>query len=55
MKLQVLLNGQWHYVFCRNERKPDPVTTKDRRKALHAQALAYFQAKFSEHVFRCHA
>ena len=51
-KLQVLINGQWEYVFCRSETQSSPVTTKDRRKALGADALSYFENKFANHTFK---
>ena len=50
--LQVFLNGQWRYVFCRNERQRDPVTTDDKKKALGADAMEYFQGKYGNHEFR---
>lgn len=50
--LQVLLAGQWRYVFCRNVSRRDPVTTHDRAKALGADALGYFRRHFSGHAFR---
>ena len=50
-KLQVKINGQWEFVFCRNERKIDPVITDDIKKAVSADALEYFKKHFS-HEFR---
>ena len=51
MKLQILLpNGEWQYVFCRNDARV--VVTLERRKALAACALAYFQRHFANHQFR---
>ena len=51
-ELQVLENGEWKYVFCRNE-LTGVVTTQDRRKALRGKgALEYFQTKFANSEFR---
>jgi len=50
--LQVFLNGQWEYVFCRNETRENPVTTKTRAKALPGRAIDYFQTHFGNHDFR---
>ena len=57
-KLQVLIDNQWQYVFCRNQIRWDPITTKEKRKALPIHfdqvetCLSYFQRHFSEHKFR---
>ena len=43
-RLQVLINGQWEYVFCRNEREKLPIITKDRTNAIpgNNNSLQYF-------------
>jgi len=51
-KLQVKINGIWEFVFCRNWKKRDPITTKDKSKALTVNALEYFKEKFGNHEFR---
>lgn len=58
-KLQVLINGQWEYVFCRNDREPlQPITTKDKKKAITERAgdnqriLEYFNRFYSALEFR---
>jgi len=51
-KLQVLINNEWKWVFCRNELKKDPITTENRLKALPGRAILYFQEKFANHQFR---
>ena len=33
-RLQVLINGEWQYVFCKNELRNTPITTKDKSKAI---------------------
>ncbi len=49
--LQVLRDGQWHYVFCHNTGRI--VTTADRRKALSAKLdLQWFANKFGNDTFR---
>jgi hypothetical protein len=53
-KLQVLINNQWEYVFCHNGLQSNPITTKDRLKAVpfNSLSLAYFEMKHSEHEFK---
>lgn len=53
-RLQVYLNNEWKYVFCRNERFTYPVTCKDRRKAIKgdSHSLLYFERYFGNHKFR---
>jgi hypothetical protein len=49
--LQVLQDGRWQYVFCRNGGRI--ITTADRQKALHGEwDLAWFASKFGNHQFR---
>ena len=51
-ELQVLQNGKWAYVFCRNE-LTGIVTTENKEKALCGQdALLFFRSKFANSVFR---
>lgn len=53
-RLQVLENGEWKYVFCRNELKRNPITTDDKSKAIKGDdhSLEYFSNKFGAHEFR---
>ena len=51
-RLQAKINGKWEYVFCRNERCVNPITTKDRLKALPGMAIEYFQSKYGNIEFR---
>ena len=53
-RLQVLENGEWKYVFCRNELKRNPITTEDKNKAIKGDehSLEYFSNKFGTHEFR---
>jgi hypothetical protein len=53
-RLQVLINGQWEYVFCRNELKRLPITTKDKLKAIRGNedSLKYFKNHFGSLEFR---
>lgn len=53
-RLQVLMNGEWEYVFCRNEKKANPITTKDNTKAIKGDehSLNYFQTQYASHIFR---
>ena len=48
--LQVLLNGEWQYVFCVSETK-EIVTTDKPSKALK-NAIGYFSSKFANRQFR---
>lgn len=51
-KLQVLKNGKWEYVFCRNV-LTGIETTQNKDKALVGQgALDYFETKYANDVFR---
>jgi hypothetical protein len=55
-KLQVLINGEWEWVFCNSQGTIK--TTQDRSKALPTKPfwaqddLAYFESKFANHTFR---
>lgn len=57
-KLQVFLDNEWKYVFCRDPLKRLPITTKDPKKALTAKynddnrLLNYFQESFGSLQFR---
>lgn len=53
-RLQVLLDGEWKYVFCRNELERDPITTEDKKSAIKGieHSLKYFQQHFGNHEFR---
>jgi len=53
-KLQVLLNGKWQYVFCRNPQKREPIVTQNKNNAITGDihSLTYFQDCFSELQFR---
>lgn len=54
MKLQVFIDGQWHYVFCRNESMRLPVICQDKTKAIkgNAHSLQYFQSNYANNEFR---
>lgn len=51
-RLQVKINGEWCYVFCRVPGKADPLTTPDKDKALPDNDIDYFRLKFGNHEFR---
>lgn len=53
-RLQVLIDNNWHYVFCRNFLKRLPILTENRLKAIRGNehSLKYFQDHFSELQFR---
>jgi hypothetical protein len=53
-RLQVLINGEWEYVFCHNSmrRQEYPVITKDKRKSLKIDDMEYFQNKYFDCMFR---
>ena len=51
-RLQVKINNNWEYVFCRNETKRDPIITKNPKLALRSRDLEYFKSKFGNHEFR---
>lgn len=53
-RLQVLMDNDWQFVFCRNELKRDPIVTADKTKAIRGDehSLAYFQNHFGNHQFR---
>ena len=53
-RLQVFLNDQWEYVFCRNELKRNPIITSDKQKAIRGDkhSLEYFQSKYGFLEFR---
>ena len=49
--LQVLVDGNWQYLFCHNGGRL--VTTNDRRKALNADYdLNWFENHFGNNQFR---
>lgn len=52
--LQVKLGNEWHHVFARNETEKDPITTKDKSKAVPDHGLEYFKQNFANHEFRVH-
>lgn len=53
-RLQVLLNNEWQYVFCRHETTRDPITTLDKMKAIRGDnhSLNYFQNFYGNYTFR---
>ena len=53
-KLKVLIEKEWEYVFCRNELKVNPITTKDKTKAIRGDknSLQYFERYFGNHIFK---
>jgi len=53
-RLQVLIDNNWEYVFCRNELKRNPITTKEKNNAIRGDdnSKAYFERYFSELTFR---
>lgn len=51
LRLQILINDKWEYVFCHNEVQ-GIITTKDRRKALKPRDLDYFENNFANDWFR---
>lgn len=53
-RLQVYSNGEWQYVFCRNERNQLPITTEYKLQAIEGDefSLAYFQKYFGLCEFR---
>lgn len=53
-RLQVLLNDEWEYVFCKNELLINPIITKNKTKAIkgNENSLNYFQKYFGNHKFR---
>ena len=52
--IQVLIDGEWQFLFCRAlNSAPSLVTTKDRRKALDASLhLKWFQENYGNDQFR---
>ena len=52
-KLQVKINNEWKYVFCRNERT-GLILAENPANAIHGdkESLKYFQTKFNGHEFR---
>jgi len=50
-KLQVLLNGNWEYVFCHNPVE-GIITTKKKHLALKERDLTYFENRFGNNSFR---
>ena len=52
-RLQVLINGNWEFVFCRNSQQAKVITC-NKEKAIHgdADSLAYFQRWFVNMEFR---
>ena len=51
-KLQVLKDGKWEYVFCRNRLENKIITTNDRHKAIKAEGKRYFERHFTNDQFR---
>lgn len=53
-KLQVLIDGEWKYVFSRTPGLKDPVTTDSFNKAIsaHEQSMAYMRHYFENHQFQ---
>ncbi len=53
-KLQVFLDSNWQYVFCRNPQKREPIITQNKNNAItgDVHSLSYFQDCFSELQFR---
>ena len=57
-KLQVFINNQWEYVFCRVEGQKNPSLTKDSKKALREKygdgkrILEYFNRYYGNLEFR---
>lgn len=53
-RLQVLVNEQWEYVFCRNELKRKPIVTQDKMKAIKGdkESLKYFKDNYGDLEFR---
>jgi hypothetical protein len=54
LRIQVFINNQWEYLFCRDERDNKPIITKDRLKAQKGtnDALQYFSNKMASFNFR---
>ncbi len=54
MKMQVLINDQWEYVFCRNVKLDTPVTTDNKNKAItwHSHSIGYFTKLYANLQFR---
>lgn len=53
-RLQVKINNEWKYVFCRNERKDLPIITDDKLNAIKGdkQSKEYFENHFGTLEFR---
>ena len=53
-KLMVLIDDKWEFVFCRNSRILEPITTKDKTKAIKASchSMQYFRMNFGNHHFK---
>ena len=53
-RLQVFLDNNWQYVFCRNELYNHPVITQNKNKAIKGNnhSLDYFSTKFANLEFR---
>lgn len=54
MKMQVLINSSWEYVFCSSAKSDTPIVTKDRKKAIewHSHSIGYFTRKFANLQFK---
>lgn len=50
-KLQVKIDGSWHYIFATNPAR-GIITTDKKEKALGARDLEYFQSKYANDEFR---
>jgi hypothetical protein len=51
--LQVRVDGNWHWVFCRAMPSRKVITTEEKRKALLPRDLDFFRNEFPEQEFRC--
>lgn len=51
-KLQVLMDGKWYWVFCRNGDTGKLVLSSTKENAIPAHAIEYFQAKFPHLEFK---
>lgn len=53
-RLQVFVENEWKYVFCRNELKKLPIITDNRQNAIKGDnhSLQYFQSHYASLEFR---
>ena len=53
-RLQVKIDNNWNYVFCRNELKRLPIVTDSKAKAIRGdqKSIKYFSRYFSNLEFR---